>query len=79
MIWADHKIGQLYSMVNRDGNHSGEWKMVYYPLEGTWEGSGVDKKWLEFDEPRALIEQPMNKRQGVTDFREVPLRYLKKI
>lgn len=67
------RIGNTYSMINRDGSSSGAWKIAYYPLEGTWEGSGVDKTWVDFDERRALIEQP---RKGGTDFREVPLRYL---
>lgn len=73
----DHRIGNTYSMTNRDGSGSGQWKIVYYPLDGTWEGEGVDKKWIDFDEPRALIEQPL--KGGGIDFREVPLRYLEKI
>ncbi len=68
----DHKPGSVYSMTNRNGSSSGLWKIVYYPLPGTWEGG----KWVDFDEPRALIEQPMIGRPGVTDFREIPLRYL---
>ena len=66
----NHKIGNTYAMVNRDGSSSGVWKIVYYPLQGTYEGG----EWVDFDEPRALIEQPI--KDGI-DFREVPLRYLK--
>ncbi len=72
----DHRIGNIYSMVNRDGSSSGQWKIVYYPLPGTYEGPEGNKVWVGFDEPRALIEQPI---KGGTDFREVPLRYLEKI
>ena len=67
--WKDHKIGCLYVMINRDGSESSGWKIAYYPLFGTYR----NEKWIEFDEPRALIERPM---KGGTDFREVALRYL---
>lgn len=72
----DHRIGNVYSMINRDGSSSGQWKIAYYPLPGTYEGPGGNKIWVNFDEPRALIEQPI---KGGIDFREVPLRYLEKI
>lgn len=39
------------------------WKIAYYPI------------FKEEGEPRALMERPM---VGGTDFREVPLRYLKR-
>lgn len=67
----EHEIGDVYSMVNQDGKESGNWLITYYPLHGTY----VNEKYVEFDEPRALIEQPM--KNGI-DFREVPMRYLKK-
>lgn len=65
-LWRAHKIGNTYSM---DG--TGEWKIVYYPIFE--DGKTGD----EYNEPRALIEQPkvFNGIQG-NDFREVPLRYL---
>jgi len=70
----DHRIGNIYSMVNRDGSSSGQWKIVYYPLEGTYISEKGNKVWVDYEEPRVLIEQPI---KGGTDFREVPLRYLK--
>lgn len=74
-FFKGHEIGDIYAMVNQDGSSSGAWKIVYYPLEGTYIGveSDIDKEWIDFDEPRALIEQPI---KGGIDFREVPLRYL---
>ena len=63
----DHKIGDTYTM---DGKPR-LWKIAYYPLSGTYKNG----KWVDFEEPRALIESPM---EGGTDFREVPLRYLDK-
>jgi hypothetical protein len=70
-IWLNHKIGNQYTM---DGKPE-LWKIAYFPLSGTYEGEINNKKWVDFDEPRALIEKPMEK--GI-DFREVPLRYLNK-
>ena len=66
-----HKIGNIYSMINRDGSKSEGWKIAYYPLTGTYK----DGKWIDFDESRALIERPL---KDGTDFREMPLRYLEK-
>ena len=43
------------------------WKVAYYPI--LQDG----KTGVVYDEPRALIERPID---GGTDFREVPLRYL---
>jgi len=75
-IWMNHKIGDTYSMVNVGGKSDGKvWKIAYYPLFGTYKGEGDNTKWVEFDEPRALVETPLDKG---TDFREVPLRYLSK-
>ena len=67
--WKDHKIGDLYVMINRDGSKSSGWKIAYYPLFGTYK----NEQWIKFNEPRALIERPM---KGGTDFREVALCYL---
>lgn len=69
-LWKSHRIGNVYSMINRDGSKSDGWKIAYYPLFGTYK----NEKWIEFNEPRALIERPI---KGGTDFREMPLRYLK--
>ena len=44
-----------------------EWKIAYYPI---FENGKTGEK---YEEPRALIERPMN--EGI-DFREIPLRYL---
>ncbi len=71
MTIEDHKIGNIYSMINKDGTKGGNWKIAYYPLTGTYR----DGEWIDFNEPRALIEQPM---KDGTDFREMPLRYLNK-
>lgn len=61
--WINHKIGTIYSMDGVSG-----WKIAYYPIL-------EDGKTKEvYSEPRALVEKPI---QGGTDFREVPLRYLK--
>jgi len=67
----NHKIGDIYSMVNRNGSKSEGWKIAYIGLTGTYK----DGEWIDFKEERALIERPME--NGI-DFREVPMRYLKK-
>ena len=69
-LWKRHKIGNIYSMINRDGSESDGWKIAYYPLFGTYR----NEQWIEFNEPRALIEHPI---KNGTDFREVALRFLK--
>jgi len=62
-LWLSHKIGHKYTM---DG--AGCWKIAYYPIF-------EDGKTKElYQEARALIETPLT---NGTDFREVPLRYLK--
>jgi len=71
-LWKSHKIGDVYSMQNRDGSLSKGWKIAYYPLFGTYK----NEQWIEFNEPRALIERPI--KNGI-DFREVPVRFLIKI
>lgn len=73
----NHKIGDIYLMINMDGKKDkGGWKIAYYPLSGTYKGELENKKWVDFSEPRALIERPME--GGGTDFREVSPRYLEK-
>lgn len=62
-IWLNHKIGNTYTM---DGKPD-LWKIAYYPI---FEDGKTGEK---YDEPRALVEKPLQKG---TDFREVPLRYL---
>tara|TARA_R110000772_G_scaffold35637_4_gene85807 strand:+ start:23239 stop:23484 length:246 start_codon:yes stop_codon:yes gene_type:complete len=64
--WKDHKIGDTYKMQG----DKGIWKIAYYPI---FENG---KTQIEYQEPRALVEKPM---ENGTDFREVPLRYLTKI
>lgn len=66
-LWVSHKIGDVYTM---DGKPD-LWKIAYYPLFGTYR----NELWVDFSEPRALIEKPM--KDGI-DFREIPLRYLQK-
>jgi len=69
-LWRlSHKIGDIYEM---DG--VGGWKIAYYPL---FEDGKMNKP---YNEPRALVEKPalFNGAKG-TDFREVPLRFLKRI
>jgi len=63
-LWVNHKIGDTYTM---DGKPD-LWKIAYYPI---FEDGKTNEP---YSEPRALIEKPM---KGGTDFREVPLRYLK--
>ena len=64
-LYINHKIGDIYTM---DGKIE-YWKISYYPIFQD------NKTKVDYDEPRALIEKPM---QGGIDFREVPLRYLTK-
>lgn len=64
-LWVNHKDGDFYTM---DGKPD-LWKIAYYPI---FEDGKTNEK---YSEPRALIEKPM---KDGTDFREVPLRYLKK-
>lgn len=61
---VSHKIGNQYSMKGANGL----WKIAYYPI---FEDGKTGKS---YDEPRALVEQPIG--SSGTDFREVPLRYL---
>lgn len=67
-LWQAHNLGDSYTM---DGKPE-QWKIAYYPLFGTYQQG----KWFEFKEPRALIEKPMS--NGGTDFKEMPLKYLKR-
>jgi hypothetical protein len=68
-IWLSHRIGNTYTMDGKD-----VWKIAYYPI---FEDGKTGK---EYSEPRALIERPAVFKgvEGI-DFREIPLRYLKKI
>ncbi len=65
-LWKSHRIGNIYSMRNRDGGISEGWKIAYYPLFESHKGE-------KYNEPRVLIERPM---QNGIDFREVPIRFL---
>lgn len=80
-LWKEHKPGDRYTM---DGK-AALWKITYYPLFGTFnnvkdrDGNTLEVKWVDFEEPRALVETPAVFEGGSgTDLREVPLRYLKK-
>lgn len=68
-LWRSHEIGNEYDMRNRGGGISSRWKIAYYPMFQVLKNG----EWIELDEPRVLIERPM---QGGTDFREVPIRFL---
>jgi hypothetical protein len=64
-LWQSHQLSSTYSMDNKPDI----WKIAYYPIFSD------GKTGQQYSEPRALIERPMI---GGTDFREVPLRYLKR-
>jgi hypothetical protein len=71
-IWKSHQIGNQYQM---DGKPD-KWKISYYPLFEDGKTNEI------YDEPRALVEKPILGKLDMqigTDFREVPLRYLKKV
>ena len=77
----------MYHMINIGGKKDDGWKIAYYPLFGTYKGEEDNKVWIEFGEPRALIEKPIEtdqiKAKSIlndkgNDQREVPLRYLVK-
>lgn len=64
-MYLQHSLNDRYCMENKLES----WKLTYYPIF-------TDNKTKQiYDEPRALIEKPIN---GGIDFREVPLRYLNK-
>ena len=71
-------------MIHANGSKDFGWKVVYYPLYGSYKSTGVMdggmmvNEWVEFDEPRALVEKQTKVNGIITkyDFREVPLRYL---
>jgi hypothetical protein len=71
-IWQTHKLGDKYSMTNIGGADGGIWSIAYYPLFGTFRQG----QWVEYNEPRALIERPIN--NGI-DLREIPIHFLKRI
>lgn len=64
-LWINHLIGAEYIMDGEKG-----WKIAYYPI---FEDG---KTGVKYNEPKALVERPI---LNGTDFREVPLRYLRKI
>ena len=70
-------------MIHANRQKDEGWQVVYYPLYGTWKPTGIYdggemvNKWVEFNEPRALVEKrSMVGKELKKDFREVPLRYL---
>jgi len=64
LLWLSHQIGDTYTMDNKPTL----WKIAYYPIFENGKTGEIYK------EPRALIETPI---PNGTDFREIPLRYLK--
>ena len=81
-IWLDHKIGDTYSMIHVGGKiDKSNWKIAYYPLLGTYDnrttkqGETIYGGWIDFDDPRALVE--MQVKDGII-FQETPIRYLSK-
>ena len=60
-FWKNHFFGKKYSMKNRSGPDV-DCSVAYYPLP-------------YYKDLRALIEMPM--KDGGTDYREVPIMYLK--
>lgn len=69
-LWREHKIGNEYALINKDGSKDFGWKIAYYPI---FEDGKTGK---QYSEPRALIERPM---LNGTDFRETPLRYIQSL
>lgn len=67
-LWKSHNVGDRYDM---DGDE--DWDLWYYPM------FECGKTMEPFGEPRALVGKPkmFGKKQGI-DFREVPLRYLRR-
>jgi len=61
----NHNIDDEYQMDEKPD----KWKISYYPIFE--DGKNGEK----YNEPRALVEKPI---KNGTDFREIPLRYLKK-
>ena len=80
-MWQKHKLGDKYFLVHSNGKKEEGWRISYYPLFGTWNNKQnkitniIEEIWIDFDEPRALIEKQLE--SGI-DFREMPLRYLLK-
>ena len=64
-IWVNHRLADTYLLNGSDG----VWLIAYYPI------FECGKTGKSYNEPRALIESPII---GGIDFREVPLRYLRK-
>lgn len=66
MIWMTHRLGDTYTMDEKPD----EWKIAYYPIKECGKTGKI------YGESRALVEKPI---PGGIDFREIPLRYLKRI
>ena len=66
LLWTSHRIGDVYTM---DGKPE-LWKIAYYAIHE------CGKTGKKYGEPRALVERPI---PGGIDFREIPLRYLKRV
>lgn len=80
-IWKDHKVGDIYYLVHSNGKKEEGWKISYYPLSGTYQEVNGKNEWVDFNEPRVLIERKTyfkaHKEWGI-DFREIPIRFLEK-
>lgn len=81
-IWKNHNIVDTYSMIHIGGKvDNSSWKIAYYPLLGTYDnkttkqGETIYGGWIDFDDPRALVE--MKTKDG-NIFQETPIRYLVK-
>ena len=81
-IWLEHKIGDTYSMIHIGGKiDKSNWEIAYYPLLGTYnnrttkQGETIYGGWIDFEDPRALVE--MTTKDGII-FQETPIRYLVK-
>lgn len=63
-VWQNHKIGDTYSMIHIGGKlDKSEWRIAYYPLLGTYNnrttknGETTYGSWIDFDDPRTLVEE----------------------
>lgn len=75
-LWGNHLIGDRYTVKNAGKIGDEEWLLAYYPLFGTYEGPAEARRYVEFAEPRFLMEKRF---AGGTDFREVPGRFITKM
>lgn len=72
-FWKNHKPGNFYELKNRNGS-SEICQIAYFPLNSTYVHEKEEKKLKYHDDLYALIEIKI---KDGTDFREVPVRFLK--